>query len=176
MQATHQINPDIIHSCAYKDAEMQKANEALLKAKSLNRKVRRAFPGEGEFSKEIIQIKKDLESEIVTVIQASKILNTSKTGVMEYKKTGSLPFEKIKGVLYFKRSDVVKLINNNIDTSNLLSVKEAADYINMKLESFQHRKKKFNIPYVLKGKRNRFYRREDLDQNLIDHPRRNMEI
>lgn len=147
----------------------------LKKAKSLNRKVRRALPGEGEFSQEIVQMKKELESEVINVVQAAKILNTHKTGIMTFKKSGKLPFEKIKGTLYFKRIDVLKLIEPTEKTDGLLTTAEAAKYINMQIESFQHRKKKFNIPYTLKNKRNRMYTKEDLDQHLIDHPRRKMD-
>ncbi|MGL5233893.1 MAG: hypothetical protein ACRC8Z_03950 [Empedobacter falsenii] len=39
----------IINSRAYKEAEREKANQVLLKAKSLKRKIRRAPIGEDEF-------------------------------------------------------------------------------------------------------------------------------
>lgn len=136
-----------------------------------------AKPGEGEFSREIVEKLKDLEAEVLTTIQAAKLAGVSKAIIMLRKKQGELPFEKIKGVLYFKREDVLNIEPETKEaTEHLLTSKEAAEYISMKYDSFQHRKVKFKIPYTLKGKRNRMYAKEDLDQHLIDHARRNMDI
>lgn len=169
---------NIPNSIAEKKLNKTKAFENLEFAKALHRKVRFAKPGEGEFSRELIEKEKELEAEILTTAQSAKLIGASVSVIMLKKKDGELPFEKIKGILYFKREDVLKLSDSNTKqyTENLLSTKQAAAYINMKVESFQFRTNKFKIPYVLKGKRNKMYTKEDLDQHLIDHPRKNMDI
>lgn len=165
----------IINSRAYKEAEKEKANQVLLKAKSLNRPVRRAQSSECEFSHELIKNRQQAESETLTTSQAAELLGISKAMVMEAKKSGELPFEKVKTRLIFKRSDCLKILNENNHNEGLLTTAEAAKYLNLKLESFQVRKKKHNIPHVLKNKRNWLFAKEDLDAHILAHPPRNMD-
>lgn len=164
----------VINSEAWKNEEMTKAHLALEKAKSLNRPVRRAASNECEFSYELKQKRESIDNEELTTVQVAELLKISKALVMYHKNSGILPFTKVDGKLIFKKADCLKLLNEDSHKRDLLNTEEAAKYLNMKLETFQARKKRFPIPYVLKNKRNRLFKKEDLDQHIKDFPPRNM--
>lgn len=110
---TYNLNPEIIHSRAWKSQEMQKAQEALEKAKSLNRPCRRALSSECEFSRTLQPVE-----------------------------------------------------NKEKHEQGLLSSKEAAKYVGMKLHTFHVRVKEVDIPYTLFNKRNKMFSKEDLNDNM----------
>lgn len=158
---------NIPNSIAEKKLNKTKAFENLQFAKALHRPVRFAKPGEGEFSRELIEKEKELQAEILTTAQSAKLIGTSVSIIMLKKKYGELPFEKVKGVLYFKREDVLKLNIEKpkskeveqVDLTGLLTSKQSAELAEVELGTLRRHVGLGTIKAVFKL-RNQFYFKE----------------
>lgn len=105
--------------------KIQENSNALLvlqKAKSLNRKVRRALPGECEFSHETKQVKKQFieidppklkftTDELLTSIEAANFLGITIDRMYQRTKKNNIPFVYKRNAKYFKQEDLIKHIN-----------------------------------------------------------------
>ena len=99
-----------------------KALLVLQNAKSLNRKVRRALPGECEFSQEKKHIKKQsieiyspklkfTADELLTSIEAANFLGITIDRMYQRTKKNNIPFVYKRNAKYFKKEDLIKHIN-----------------------------------------------------------------
>lgn len=106
----------IINSRAYKEAEREKANEALLKAKSLKRKVRRAPIGEDEFSREMKSKHEPdcLDANMLSVNEVCSLMNVKKHFFSARVKRDNIPYTlRNKRNKYFDKNYIIEYFKNN---------------------------------------------------------------
>lgn len=104
--------------------KIQENSNALLvleKAKSLNRKVRRALPGECEFSHEITQFKTNIKqatnpkeisttNELLTSLEAAHFLGITIDRMYQRTKKNYIPFVYKSNAKFFKKEDLLNHI------------------------------------------------------------------
>lgn len=111
------------NSIAHKNAQLENAKSTLIKAKSLNRPVRKAKPNECAFSRERDLIKTQTksinESEtyesngLLSIKQVLKITNLSRETIRAKRLDGILPFVKRGSNFFYKEEDLLKIQNND---------------------------------------------------------------
>jgi len=106
----------IINSRAYKEAEKEKANQALLKAKSLKRKVIRAPIGEDEFSREMKSKHEpnSLDPNMLSVTEVCLLLKIKKGFFHDRVKRDNIPYTlRNKRNKYFDKNYIIEYFEKN---------------------------------------------------------------
>jgi hypothetical protein len=106
----------IPNSVAYRKSNLEKAEEMLIIAKAIPRKVRRAKPNECEFWRELQRVKnseppklKLREDGLVSAKDAKTFFGISMFTIQEQRKKGTLPFKKEKAKYYYDPEDLKKI-------------------------------------------------------------------
>ena len=60
----------------------------------------------------------DFRRDWMTTVEVSHALGISAKTIQRLRNCGSLPFSRVRGKIYFKRSDVEALLENNYQKSN----------------------------------------------------------
>lgn len=106
----------IPNSIAHKNTQLENAKNALLKAKSLNRPVRKAKSNECAFSRERertlnAEPRKLTEREdgLISVKDAVEFYGISQFSIQDQRKKGLIPHKKEKGKYYYNLEDLKKI-------------------------------------------------------------------
>jgi hypothetical protein len=169
----------IPNSIEEKKLNKSRAIKNLEFAKGLNKSVRFAKPGEGQFSKEQFEKEKELKNNVLTAVQASRLINTSVSAIMQKKKAGKLPFEKIKGVLYFNREDVLIMDSllkrsskkkvDQKDLTGFLTAKQASELTDISLDTLRSRVFRGHLKPEFKYKRKLYFKESDILELKENH-------
>lgn len=105
------------------------------------------------------------DEKILTSKEVAKILRISIPCVTMWRKSGVLPSKKLGGKVFFKSSDIKKLIGFDFDKENeqLFTSKEVAEMLNINLKTLLHWRRTGRIKETLiQGKV--FFKKSEVDK------------